>query len=757
MPISRLISVWPFTIKTYAMGFIIVVLLCVGILSWAMQDKLDTIRSEAQKNNQSAARDELARATAHLTTEIKQLAQGIASQEETRQHLINPAYYGYWRDSRILVGGMLPGYTEAVELYTRQGSALAEQPANNMPKTIAHGGDNGFLLREGTRDHLYIFQPILADMGNPGSVLGYIGIKLDFLHALKTEHHFSRLDTDSIRVVQGNDQERLPAEQLLARLTFQLKSSPESAALIDVISRFKQNIVFVLIALSLAFFYIFNSLLATPLRRLSLHIDTLREGQNGLLMAGFTGSLPVAELEKVRISLNDYQGKLNVLHSSLSEKNDELWSQAHHDPLTGIYNRRCFEEDWESIRSVAAGHRLDVSFILFDCDHFKAINDSYGHHIGDQVLQAIAQTLQNTLRQGDRLYRLGGDEFATIFLDTDPDLAFQVTERCIEHIKQYDFSSLAIKEPVRISCGVAHAQGTNPDALATLPKQADIAMYYAKRPGTNKVAVYHDDMTNDAGILFSTRLNSAVFEAMTAGNDTVEMHYQPVVNLANGKVDYYEALVRIRDGHELIMPASIFPIIEARRLESEFDLTIIDRIARDIEQGKIPPDTGISFNVSGPGVINPKIIEKLLALDHHLERYHLILEVTETALITQLHQASANLNKLRQAGFKIALDDFGSGYSSLSYLANMPVDIVKFDISMICHLGENHRQSAIVENLATLIIKAGYHLVAEGIESDKTLQKISQIGFARGQGYLLGRPHKTCQDTAKISFFDTTK
>lgn len=753
---SRWTSVWPFTIKTYAVGFIIVVLLCVGILSWAMQGQLDAIRSEAQENNLSAARDELAQATAHLTTEIKQLAQGIASQEETRQHLINPAYYGYWRDSRILVGGMLPGYTEAVELYTRQGAALAEQPANNMPKTLAHGGNGGFLVREGKRDHLYIFQPILADMGNPGSVQGYVGIKLDFLQALKAEHPFSRLDADSIRV-QGNDQERLPAEQIVPRLAFQLKSSPESAALIEVISGFKQNIVFILIALSLTFFFIFNSLLATPLRRLSLHIDALREGQQGLLLASFTGSLPVAELEKVRSSLNDYQGKLNVLHSSLSEKNDELWSQAHHDPLTGIYNRRCFEEDWKNICSVAAGHRLDVSLILFDCDHFKAINDSYGHHIGDQVLQAIAQTLQGTLRQGDRLYRLGGDEFATIFLDTDPDLAFQVTERCIEHIRQYDFSGLAIKEPVRISCGIAHAQGTDPDALATLPKQADIAMYHAKRPGTNKVAVYHDDLTNDAGILLSTRLNSAVFEAMTAGNDTVEMHYQPVVDLATGKVDYYEALVRIRDGHELIMPASIFPIIEARRLESEFDLTIIDRIAYDIEQGKIPPDTGISFNVSGPGVINPKIIDKLLALSHHLDRYHLILEVTETALITQLHQASANLNKLRQAGFKIALDDFGSGYSSLSYLANMPVDIIKFDISMICHLGENHRQSAIVESLATLVIKAGYHLVAEGIETDKTLQKISQIGFARGQGYLLGRPHKICQNTAKIAFFKTRK
>jgi EAL domain-containing protein (putative c-di-GMP-specific phosphodiesterase class I) len=156
-------------------------------------------------------------------------------------------------------------------------------------------------------------------------------------------------------------------------------------------------------------------------------------------------------------------------------------------------------------------------------------------------------------------------------------------------------------------------------------------------------------------------------------------------------------------------------------------------------------------------VINPKIIGKLLELGRFLDRYRLIIEVTETALITQLRQASANLNKLRQDGFKIALDDFGSGYSSLGYLANMPVDIIKFDISMVRHLDAGGRQGLIVENLAAMIIKAGYHLVAEGIETEKTLQKIVGSGFSRGQGYLFGRPENTCRDAAKFSMFNKTK
>jgi diguanylate cyclase (GGDEF)-like protein len=595
---------------------------------------------------------------------------------------------------------------------------------------------------------------MLGIEANPDSMLGTLAIKLDFMRALKENQRFNHVSADSLSI-HLDSQERLPLNQISSRLTFTLVPNPESVALADTISQFQRQGIIVLIGLFLLFYLVLASLLAAPLRRLSLHIDTLREGRGGLLAESFTRSLPVAELEKVRHSLNDYQSKLEQMHHSLNEKNDELWTLAHHDPLTGIYNRRGFEEDWDHVLSVSSGHRLEVSMLLFDCDYFKAINDTYGHQTGDQVIQAITHSLQSTLRHGDRLYRLGGDEFATLFLDIEPSLALQTAERCIEAVSQHDFSSLGIREPVRISAGLAHASATDAETLATLPKQADMAMYHAKRPGKQKIAVYDDSMINDAGVLFSTGVTNAVFEAIETGK-LIEMHYQPVVNLANGKVDYYEALVRIREGHELIMPSSIFPIIEARRLEAEFDLAVIGRIEKDLEQGSIPARTGISLNVSGPGVINPKIIGKLLELGRFLDRYRLIIEVTETALITQLHEASANLNKLRQDGFKIALDDFGSGYSSLGYLANMPVDIIKFDISMVRHLDAGGRQGLIVENLAAMIIKAGYHLVAEGIETEKTLQKIVGIGFSRGQGYLFGRPENTCRDAANFSSFNKT-
>jgi EAL domain-containing protein (putative c-di-GMP-specific phosphodiesterase class I) len=148
----------------------------------------------------------------------------------------------------------------------------------------------------------------------------------------------------------------------------------------------------------------------------------------------------------------------------------------------------------------------------------------------------------------------------------------------------------------------------------------------------------------------------------------------------------------------------------------------------------------VSINVSGPGIVNGRILDKLMQFEPLLAHYKLVLEVTETSLISQITQASANLHQLRQAGFVVALDDFGSGYSSLRYLTSMPVDLVKFDISMVRALEAKGRQSLFVEDLARMIKDAGYKLVAEGIESETLLRRVTELGFSHAQGFHLGRP-----------------
>ena len=742
---------WPLSIKSYALTFILMMSLIFGILGWGMQYKLNAIRSDAQNNNKYAALDEIAYVISHVTETVQNRALTIANQDETRQQLFNPAYYRYWRDLRITAGGSLPDYVQAVELYSAHGDALTTQTTGGMPTKLSKHDLGNFLTRQDDDISLYLFYPIKAPENKNGATQGYIGFKLNILNAIKNEQRYNFINIDSL-AFDIEDKQRIPLDQISAHLEFSLIPNSENVALTKSIERFQRQMLFAMIVLYLLFYMMLSSVLSAPLRRLSLHIDALRSGQGGLLAQNYTHSLPVAELEKVRLSLNDYQNKLEEMHLSLNQKNDELWQLAHHDPLTGIYNRRGFEEDWKHVLSVSSGHRLGVALLLFDCDHFKAINDTYGHPVGDQVIQTITRILHETLRHGDRLYRLGGDEFATIFLDIDSSLALHTAERCIEAVSKFDFTTFGIKEPVRISTGMAYAIGTDVEQLTNLTKHADMAMYHAKRPGKSKIAVFEQSMYKSTDILFSNSINNIVFKVMSS-DESIEMHYQPIIGMQTGKVDYYEALVRIRDDDKLIMPSTIFQIIHERRLEAEFDMVVISKLAKDIQSGKIPAGTGISFNVSGPGLIDTHVQEKIRTLIPYLQQYKLVVEITETALITQLHMASTILNKLRDSGFLIALDDFGSGYSSLSYLSNMPVDCVKFDISLIQQLFEGNRQSLIIENLATMVLKAGYELIAEGVESEEILEKIAQIGFTRGQGFLLGRPDSVCQAALPLSYF----
>ena len=729
---------WPFTIRAYAIGFIVFTALVFGILGWAVQDKLDTISTAAKIRNTNAANEEFAYVISRIISEIRHRADSLVMQDEARQQLVDPVYYGYWRDNRVRAAGVLPGYVQAIEMYTRQGASLAAHPINDMPTHINPLDIGSFLTRQGNHYYLTIFYPIPASDGRPGSTLGYLGFKLDFLNAVKKEQRFSYVNPNSIHI-KVDEQEHLPLSQLTSRLGFTLRPNPESTALASTVKQFQQQVLPVMIGLSLLFYLMLASLLAAPLRRLSLHIDALREGRGGLLAESFTRSLPVAELEKVRHSLNDYQSKLEQMHRSLNQKNDELRTLAHHDPLTGIYNRRGFEEDWERVLSVSSGHRLEVSLILFDCDHFKAINDTYGHQVGDQVIQGLAESLYGALRTGERLYRLGGDEFATVLFSASLERARQVAERCIEQVLRHDFPAYGVKEPVRVSVGIAYLEEAGDDALKLLHRQADMAMYHAKRPGQCKIAIFSPDMGEGQSALVSNAGISAVYEAMAAP-DRLEMHYQPVLALPGSYIEYYEALVRIRGEHGLIMPASIFPVVELRGLEAEFDLAVLERVKSDLEAGRIPAGAGVSLNVSGPGIVNARVIDKLMQYVPLLSAYKLVLEVTETALITQIAQASSNLNRLRKEGFVIALDDFGSGYSSLRYLSSMPVDLVKFDISMVRSLEETGRQAVLVEDLARMIKDAGYSLVAEGIETEALLQRVTALGFSHAQGFHIGRP-----------------
>jgi diguanylate cyclase (GGDEF)-like protein len=729
----------PRPIAHYALLLSFVLVGSLGVLAAIVFHDTARLKEQIARTDERLARQELQEAIALLARQADAAAQALMQWDEARQQLDNPAYYAYWRNSRALAAGVLPvaETLDAVDLYDLRGrnlSAVTEGDAS-MPAHIATGGMRPYLRHELGHDHLYFFYPIHQDAART-LLAGYAGIKVDFQKGLKQLRKFRYVDMGSVRMAL-RDGEGMPLDEVASALRFRTIANPETRALEKIITRSFYEIAFIIAAISLIGYLALVSVVTKPLRRLSDHIEAMRRGKGEKLDESYRGMLAVTELENVRHSLNDYQRQLDDMHDSLAHKNQELWTLAHRDPLTGVFNRRAFEDDWHAMVRTHGDATLAAAFLLFDCDHFKAINDTYGHQVGDQVIQGLAESLRSALRAGDRLYRLGGDEFATILVAADTERARQVAERCMEHVLHHDFTTLGVKEPVRISVGIASLEAADDDALQRLHRQADIAMYYAKRPGQGKIAVYTPEMGAGQEALVSNAETSAVFEAM-ADPERLEMHYQPVLALTSARVEYYEALVRIRGPQGLITPASIFPVVELRGLESEFDLAVLERVRRDLEGGHIPAGAGVSLNVSGPGIVNARVIDKLMQFAPWLPAYKLVLEVTETSLITQIAQASANLNRLRKQGFTIALDDFGSGYSSLRYLSSMPVDLVKFDISMVHSLVETGRQAVLVEDLARLIKDAGYQLVAEGVESEALLQRVAALGFSHAQGFHIG-------------------
>jgi EAL domain-containing protein (putative c-di-GMP-specific phosphodiesterase class I) len=353
----------------------------------------------------------------------------------------------------------------------------------------------------------------------------------------------------------------------------------------------------------------------------------------------------------------------------------------------------------------------------------------------------VAVSLQQVLSEGDHLYRLGGDEFAIHLLNSNHEQALHFATRCLQQLEQHDFKALGIREPVRFSIGLATASGNESGILKQLHKHADIAMYRAKRAGSSKIVAYSPELATSGEAISSNRFINALYQAVESDTG-IELHFQPILSLDDAYHGFHEVLVRLRDEQGLIMPSHIFPVVESEGLAVELDYAIIRRLASQLNEPGSETINRLSINIDGDTLMHHEFMERIAILKPYLEQLPqgIVLEVTETALITELKEASNRLMLLREQGYNIALDDFGSGYSSLRYLASMPVDIIKFDIDLIRDLEGEAVQAEITADMARMILRAGYQLVAEGIESEALLHKLQALGFTHVQGFLFGRP-----------------
>jgi diguanylate cyclase (GGDEF)-like protein len=724
----------PISISHLGLALVGIALLAILAIGALMSIQLDRLASDIEARERASARREVEEALASLDKNLADTALALARWDETKQQLVMPEYYSLWRDLRVRDAGMISARVASVALYDKKGQILGAPRGIAMPEKLPFPVPRLSVGRDADDRHVLVFFPIHADPGG-GILLGHGALKVDYLAALRDSYTFRHAAPDSLRLGFGQGAAGA-ARGLVTRLDYTVPKNRELESIKEIARVTFLRLIAVLFVLLMLGAWFFRHALVDPLRRISQDIDRLKQAPGDARPAAPLGPpMRILELENVRRSFGDYHEKLALLRQDLEKSSRDFFDQARHDALTGAFNRRAFDEDWRSLAD--SGYLGKCALLLFDCDHFKAINDSYGHTVGDQVIHAIAEGLMEAIRTGDRLYRLGGDEFATLLPNTDEFSAETVAERCLHRIQSHDFRQYGMNEPVSISIGIALSEHAAFN-LHELHTQADLAMYSAKRPGSRKIVFYSEGLERISGVLSNPRVN-AVYNAIQDPG-LIELHYQPIVALPDATPAYSEALARLRHEGGLLMPGEFFNIVQAHRLDVEFDLAVLRSLAGDLRAGRLGAATGLSINISPPGIIDDGVLQELLDLKRREPTRKIVVEITENALITQMDKASDNIARLREVGCLVALDDFGSGYSSLRYLASMPVDMVKFDISMIRLLADDDpRQRLMVGEIANIVSANGYQTVAEGVETEEHMARVVALGFDYAQGYLFGR------------------
>ncbi|MGE3234710.1 MAG: EAL domain-containing protein, partial [Thermoleophilia bacterium] len=417
----------------------------------------------------------------------------------------------------------------------------------------------------------------------------------------------------------------------------------------------------------------------------------------------------------------------------------QLEHQAFHDPLTGLANRALVLDRLSQALLRAERRQEELSVMLLDLDDFKTVNDSLGHAAGDRLLTLAADRLRGVLRPTDTPARLGGDEFAVLLEDADVEAAAVVADRIIEAFHEpFDVGGREVFVSTTIGIAPATAGERNAEALV---RDADAAMYTAKEQGKRGYAVFVPQMRTAAmaRLEMESRLRNAV------GREEMELVYQPIVRIADGSVVGVEALVRWRHPElGLLGPGEFIPLAEQTGLIDEIGEWVLRTACRDVMEllrgdGGDPP--AVTVNLSPRQLRNPALADVVEAAlrDTGLPPERLVLEITETAMAADTPGNLASLRALRRRGVRVAVDDFGSGYSSLGQLRRLPVDMLKIDREFLAE-ARSAQATALLRAVVELGNGLGLTVVAEGVERQDQLALVRGVGCALGQGWLWARP-----------------
>ncbi|MFN2348346.1 MAG: EAL domain-containing protein [Thioalkalivibrio sp.] len=422
----------------------------------------------------------------------------------------------------------------------------------------------------------------------------------------------------------------------------------------------------------------------------------------------------------------------------------QLIYMAQHDALTGLYNRHRFQEHLE--RMIGSSQRSGARFALlyFDLDEFKYINDTFGHRAGDTVLVRAAGEVASLVRSGEVFARLGGDEFAVLAEMHHEDDPAQLAERIAHAISAIPFrfrgTNLRLTASIGIACFPEHG-----DNVEDLVAHADTAMYQAKGSGKNTWALYDASRNHSEAMMARMTWRGRIDQALE--NESFELHYQGIYQTSDGTLSHLETLVRMRDTSDgeqrLIMPGQFIPVAEKTGQILEIDRWVL---RQSIEALATHPELrALAVNVSGRSFDEaglPQYIQDLLKT-HEVEPRRLIVELTETAAVSEMQDAQRFIEALQQAGCTIALDDFGSGFSTFAYLKYLGVQILKIDGMFIRDLPNNRDNQAFVKAMIDVARGLDKLTVAEFVEDAETLAMLREFGVDMAQGYHLDRPGAT--------------
>ncbi len=415
---------------------------------------------------------------------------------------------------------------------------------------------------------------------------------------------------------------------------------------------------------------------------------------------------------------------------------------ADHDPLTGLLNRRRFEEELSDGVAHVARYDTGGAVLMLDLDNFKYVNDSLGHRTGDAVIRSVADLLRSQMRETDVLARLGGDEFAILLPYANTEQASLVAGKLLETVRGHRAVFRGKRLRLTTSIGVAAISDAHAQTAEELMVEADVAVYEAKEAGRDRFSVYapteHAKAEGNGSPAWADRIRRAIDEERFA------LLAQPILNLSTNEISQYELLLRMEgpDG-ELLPPHAFLPSAERSGMVQEIDLWVTRQAIRLIEgQRRAGRDLHLEVNLSGRTLGDPSLpraIQEELR-NVMIDPASLIFEVTETTAVLNMDEARDFASQLTDMGCRFALDDFGAGFGSFYYLKYLPLEFLKIDGDFITELASNVIDQAMVRAIVDLSGQLGKATIAEFVPDDDTVELLRDYGVDFAQGYHVGRP-----------------